>query len=234
MSSYGYSATRPQQKPAQSPDTTRLTQFLAEILSVGCIKGFRNFHMYVRGREELLIRLHTGAINNANVYQINARDAVSSMKQGAPLSGPLDPDTEQDAGVTTFLIAAYARYGQPFAWPRTKSERVAKIREEQHLEPDMPINLKSTANWSQQGVKLFEIIDDITALVMQPPPFNPFAVDHKYFETLPVEESIIRIGAMMEFLQQVYAADHAYSDDVLQDMKQLQAKLFRDFSRLPQ
>ena len=63
------------------------------------------------------------------------------------------------------------------------------------------------------GTKLFEIVHELTTLVIQPPPHNPFAIDFQYFDTLPTEERVIRIAAMVDFLQHVYAGEHAYADE---------------------
>ena len=48
---------------------------------------------------------------------------------------------------------------------------------------------------------------------MYPAPLNPFAVDFKYFEGLPLVQRVIATGAMAHFLQKVVASgDHAYND----------------------
>ena len=47
---------------------------------------------------------------------------------------------------------------------------------------------------------------------MHPSPLNPFAVDFKYFEGLPLVQRVIATGAMAHFLQKVVASgDHAYN-----------------------
>ncbi|KAJ3055758.1 hypothetical protein HK097_009411 [Rhizophlyctis rosea] len=79
---------------------------------------------------------------------------------------------------------------------------------------------------------MFDLIDELVTLILQPPPFNPFSVDRQYFTTLTPEESVVRIAATVDFLNQVYATDHVYADEVLQDIKYLQAKQFKDLSHL--
>lgn len=47
---------------------------------------------------------------------------------------------------------------------------------------------------------------------MYPAPLNPFAIDFKYFEGLPLVQRVIATGAMAHFLQKVVASgDHAYN-----------------------
>ena len=47
---------------------------------------------------------------------------------------------------------------------------------------------------------------------MCPSPLNPFAIDFKYFEGLPLVHRVIASGAMAHFLQKVVTSgDHAYN-----------------------
>lgn len=49
-------------------------------------------------------------------------------------------------------------------------------------------------------------------MCMYPRPLNPFAVDYRYFDTLPLAERIIATGATVNFLQDVLAAgDHPFN-----------------------
>ena len=60
--------------------------------------------------------------------------------------------------------------------------------------------------------KLWDIIAEVVKLCMYPAPLNPFAVDFKYFEGLPLVQRVIATGAMAHFLQKVVASgDHAYN-----------------------
>ena len=53
---------------------------------------------------------------------------------------------------------------------------------------------------------------EVVKLCMYPSPLNPFAVDFKYFEGLPLAQRVIATGAMAHFLQKVVASgDHAYN-----------------------
>ena len=69
-------------------------------------------------------------------------------------------------------------------------------------------------NWnvSLSDTKLWDIMAEVVKLCMYPSPLNPFAVDFKYFEGLPLAQRVIATGAMAHFLQKVVASgDHAYN-----------------------
>lgn len=62
------------------------------------------------------------------------------------------------------------------------------------------------------GTKLWEIIAEVVHMCMFPSPLNPFAVDHRYFNSLPLAERIIATGAMANFLQEILAdGNHPYN-----------------------
>lgn len=62
------------------------------------------------------------------------------------------------------------------------------------------------------GTKLWEIIAEVVHMCMFPSPLNPFAVDRRYFDSLPLAERIIATGAMANFLQEILAdGNHPYN-----------------------
>lgn len=66
--------------------------------------------------------------------------------------------------------------------------------------------------FNHSDTKLWDIIAEVVKLCMHPSPLNPFAVDFKYFEGLPLVQRVIATGAMAHFLQKVVASgDHAYN-----------------------
>ncbi|KAJ3281647.1 hypothetical protein HK104_011353 [Borealophlyctis nickersoniae] len=136
---------------------------------------------------------------------------------------------EQDDSKVSFLIAGYARYGQPFVWLRSDQRKLVKQQHEQ-MEPDMPLKLVSTNNWASQGSRLIDIISEILSLVLLPAPFNPFAVNHALFSSLPVEESLVCTAAMLDFLSGIFLLDPVYSDHVLEDIKLLQQRQFKELA----
>ena len=74
------------------------------------------------------------------------------------------------------------------------------------------IILADDLNISLSDTKLWDIMAEVVKLCMYPSPLNPFAVDFKYFEGLPLAQRVIATGAMAHFLQKVVASgDHAYN-----------------------
>ena len=72
--------------------------------------------------------------------------------------------------------------------------------------------LADDLNVSLSDTKLWDIMAEVVKLCMYPSPLNPFAVDFKYFEGLPLAQRVIATGAMAHFLQKVVASgDHAYN-----------------------
>ena len=72
--------------------------------------------------------------------------------------------------------------------------------------------LADDLNISLSDTKLWDIMAEVVKLCMYPSPLNPFAVDFKYFEGLPLAQRVIATGAMAHFLQKVVASgDHAYN-----------------------
>ncbi|RUP48560.1 hypothetical protein BC936DRAFT_144393 [Jimgerdemannia flammicorona] len=64
-------------------ETIRLGTFLADCLTVGCLKGFRHFEVYLRGREELLLRVYNNSHRTGTAeYRINK----SHLPNSAPLA----------------------------------------------------------------------------------------------------------------------------------------------------
>ena len=65
---------------------------------------------------------------------------------------------------------------------------------------------------SLADTKLWDILCEIVKLCMYPSPLNPFAVDLKYFDGLPLAERVIATGAMASFLQKVVCSgEHNYN-----------------------
>ena len=53
-----------------------------------------------------------------------------------------------------FLIAAYARYSRPYVWVRSNHERIISVSDsatQYQSEKDYPLNLTSTAKWTEEG-----------------------------------------------------------------------------------
>jgi hypothetical protein len=71
---------------------------------------------------------------------------------------------------------------------------------------------------------------------MFPSPLNPFAVDHRYFDSLPLAERIIATGAMANLLQEILAnGNHPYNarGRVLYHVENYTAELVNASFQLP-
>ncbi|CAG8633722.1 4502_t:CDS:2, partial [Cetraspora pellucida] len=195
-------------------ETLRLSAFLADCLSAGCLKGFKHFEVYLRGREELLLRVYIdGQKRNSTEescrlkynslslakFQSNAlfspktRRTLSNgsefLEMTLPPSSPLDEELEKDESNHVFLIAGYARYKCPYVWLRSNHKRLIQLQDDQKLETDNPLKLDTIAAWKTQDIKLWDIIAEVITLSLSPPPENPFEINHAYYDTLPLEES---------------------------------------------
>ncbi|CAJ0845085.1 6945_t:CDS:2, partial [Entrophospora sp. SA101] len=176
-------------------ESIRLSAFLLDCLAVGCLKGFKRFELYLRGREELLLRVYIvhKSTNGSSIVDGNEKtsstiyessrikynslslakshhDALFSPKTRRT---PLDNDLSKDESNIVFLIAGYARY---------------------------------------KYIKLWDIIEEVITLSLNIAPENPFEINHSYYDTLPVEECAVSTGAMIDFLQKVYIKDTNYAN----------------------
>ncbi|CAG8511055.1 15070_t:CDS:2 [Funneliformis mosseae] len=242
---------------SMKPETIRLSVFLADCLSVGCLKGFKHFEVYLRGREELLLRVYIDSNNKTNsnlesnrlnynslslaksqsnaLFSPKTRRTLSNgfdMDIILPPSSPLDKDLEKDETNHAFLIAGYARYKCPYVWLRSNHKRLIQLQDDQKLETDNPLKLDTIAAWKARDIKLWDIIAEVITLCLDKAPENPFEIDHSYYDTLPIEEMAVSTGAMVDFLQKVYLNDTPYASNVFEDIKQLQQRHFIAFEEM--
>ncbi|TPX63317.1 hypothetical protein SpCBS45565_g06683 [Spizellomyces sp. 'palustris'] len=226
-----YSQQQPQQDPA------RLATALADLVVIGGLKGFKHFDTCLRGREELILQVKTSAsqkclpFSNSVDIALSQRQASSRrVQKGNAMSvqSPSDQDLENDSQNISVLLAVYARYGRPYVWLRSKHGQ--RFRGTDHAQEDdsMPIQLDTTAQWFEKNLALHDIIEQVVSMSVQPPPANPFAVDIGSISNLPPEETIIRAGALISFLQKIYHRDPSYATEVLSDISTLQRIMFTD------
>ncbi|KAL7753321.1 hypothetical protein RI367_001096 [Sorochytrium milnesiophthora] len=253
-------------------ETSKLNAFLSECLAVGCLKGFKYYELYLRGREELLLRVYnvaatkgsmsrqpssmdlarshskgnlslksqkrfvTNAIATAMpqmtlVFPPNIRLLWSMSMEALPPASPCDRELEKDSSKTAFLIAGYARYKCPYVWLRTNHTRFKRFQESAKV--DDPLKLETVNSWkTSDDVKASDIIAELISITVQPPPKNPFAVDHTFYDTLPLEESLVCVSAMIDFLQKVYIRDTPYAEEVFADLQLLQSRHWDEFGEL--
>ncbi|KAJ1914672.1 hypothetical protein IWQ60_008732 [Tieghemiomyces parasiticus] len=150
-----------------------------------------------------------------------------------PPKSCIDRDLERDDRYTSFLIAAYGRYRCPYVWLRSHHERLIRIKENQKLETDNPLKLESTSCWKQFDIRPWDIIVEVVCLTLRPQPENPFAIDHAYFDHLPLEEAVVRTGAMVKFLQRMSVRHYYFSEThLVEDLEKLQLKHYDAFCEL--
>ncbi|RHZ65109.1 hypothetical protein Glove_319g127 [Diversispora epigaea] len=238
-------------------ETLRLSSFLEDCLSLGCLKGFKHFEVYLRGREELLLRVYIdsnpiklaeGCRRNYNSLSLvkSQNNALFAPKTRRTLSdednylnmnflpsSPLDKELEKEESNHVFLVAGYAKYKCPYVWLRSNHKRLIQLQDNQKIETDNPLKLETIAAWNNQDIKLWDIIAEVITLSLTPQaPENPFEVDHSYYDTLPLEECAVSTGAMVGFLQKVYLKDTSYADKVFEDIKLLQQRHFTAFDEM--
>ncbi|KAJ3141706.1 hypothetical protein HDU90_006049 [Geranomyces variabilis] len=184
-----------------------MTATLADLLTIGSLRGFKHFEVTSRGREELILRVRNAVEANTPPFA-NSVSIAASCSHGDGQLRPgnaksvrsiTDEELYQDTNFTSFLIAAYARYGCPLVWPRSPRSR---LREHHPADdPTMPLQLSITADWFKRDITLFDVLEYVLKATL---PIgaarSPFAVDMTCFSTLPPEEAIVRAGAMIHFL----------------------------------
>ncbi|CAG8785357.1 1076_t:CDS:2, partial [Acaulospora morrowiae] len=132
-----------------------------------------------------------------------------------------------------FLIAGYPKYKCPYVWLRSNHKQLIQLQDDQRLETDNPLKLDTIEAWKNQDIKLWDIVAEVMTISLTPlAPENPFEVDHSYYDTLPLEECVVRTGAMVYFLQNVYLKDTTYADKIFEDIKLLQQRHFASFEEL--
>ncbi|KAK9728897.1 hypothetical protein K7432_000720 [Basidiobolus ranarum] len=235
----------------QVGDTKKLSEFLADLFTIGSLKGFQHFELYLCGREELLLRVNNQREVSptkrgfSSAFQIAKTQKATNLSHktqrllrattlGPTLPATIPLDHELNQTQTTFLIAGYARYKRPYVWLRSNHKKLLKLEIDptKHKDGDNPLKLVTISDWRSKETKVWDIISEVILLTQEPPPTNPFAVDHDYFDSLPVEESVFATGALISVLQKIYLSNFPYADQVMNDIKQLHQRHYTDFGEL--
>eukprot|EP00127_Corallochytrium_limacisporum_P003689 Clim_evm21s152 gene=Clim_evmTU21s152 len=223
--------------PGSPKKSSPLSAFLREMLKLGSLQGFKYFTTYLRGREELLL---TVLDQKETVYESSASYAHlalstrsmnnlnSATKPTVMPASPSENEMVYHENAITFLVAAYARYQAPYVWVRTNHERllskyihnpavtVETLR-------DRPLKLRSTLQWSNREVPLWEVVSEAIGVAYSVPPSNPFAIDYKVLEDMEPAYRILATSGLMEFLFKVYTEGSArYIAKVWEDLVELQ------------
>ncbi|XP_057709757.1 uncharacterized protein si:dkey-19b23.7 isoform X2 [Corythoichthys intestinalis] len=141
---------------------------------------------------------------------------------------PASPSEQEmavpEVNCTLFLLAGYVKYGRPHAWIRSNHERLVSIQGTDSMVRDTPMKLKSITDWQTRGIRVWDVVSELVCLCMVPFPSNPFALDTRYIQSLPVPERFLATGALLNFLE-TYAVcgnrDELHYDKVLEEVKPL-------------
>jgi hypothetical protein len=83
----------------------------------------------------------------------------------------------------------------------------------QQTSSDVPLKLESTTQWTtSEPVYLADVIAELVGLTLSLAPENPFAVDHGYLDGLPLEESVLLSGALVEFLSGIWTRGGPFAE----------------------
>ncbi|XP_058250121.1 uncharacterized protein si:dkey-19b23.7 isoform X1 [Hemibagrus wyckioides] len=138
---------------------------------------------------------------------------------------------------TLFLLAGYAKYGQPYAWIRSNHERLMNIRGADSTAKDTPMKLKSITDWvlTSQGTRVWDVVNELVGLCTMPPPDNPFSLDMCYLHTLPLPERFLATGALLNFLEMIVVQGNrkeTFYDLVVEEIKSLRQLHFQSLTEL--
>ncbi|XP_040038883.1 uncharacterized protein LOC120822951 isoform X2 [Gasterosteus aculeatus] len=129
-----------------------------------------------------------------------------------------------EVNCTLFLLAGYVRYGRPYAWIRSNHERLVNIGGTDSMVKDTPMKLKSIADWQTRGIRAWDVISELVCLCTVPSPTNPFALDARYIQGLPLHERFLVTGALLSFLEMYVVhgdRDELHYDKVVEEVKPL-------------
>ncbi|CAL8327676.1 unnamed protein product [Lota lota] len=129
-----------------------------------------------------------------------------------------------EVNCTLFLLAGYAKYGRPYAWIRSNHERLVNIGGVDSMVRDTPMKLKSVTDWQTQEVRIWDVVNELVCLCTNPSPSNPFALDVRYVQNLPLPERFLVTGALLNFLETYVVhgnKDELHYDRVVEEVKAL-------------
>eukprot|EP00741_Cyanophora_paradoxa_P021271 tig00021348_g20531.t1 len=129
-----------------------MDQFCKDSLRFGCLKGFKYFSLYLRGREELLVTV-TNKAERSDAPFSPSKPSPSratyfhSLDDGLPPASPSEREAADAApsDETVFLIGGYARYKCPYVWLRSNHSRLRSSRGP--ADKDLPLKLQTTEQW---------------------------------------------------------------------------------------
>ncbi|KAI7790680.1 hypothetical protein IRJ41_017183, partial [Triplophysa rosa] len=175
------------------------------------------------------------------------KQTPSATQQQTPSRGcdshllPASPSEREiavpEVNCTLFLLAGYAKYGQPYSWIRSNHERLVNIGGTDTLVKDTPMKLKSITDWisAPEGTHAWDIVNELVGLCTMPPPDNPFSLDMRYLQTLSLPERFLVTGALLNFLEMIVVQgnrEELFYDLVVAELKPLRQLHFKSLSEV--
>uniref|UniRef100_A0A3Q2QU08 Si:dkey-19b23.7 n=1 Tax=Fundulus heteroclitus TaxID=8078 RepID=A0A3Q2QU08_FUNHE len=228
----------------------KLQHFLNDLALLGSLQGFKYFQPWLRGKEELLLTV----LSSARGASRPARPSPSEGEIAVPVSASsrsTSPSShlsyalntfrsscsfpQQEVNCTLFLLAGYVKYGRPYAWIRSNHERLVNIGGMDSMVRDTPMKLKSITDWQTRGIRVWDVVSELVCLCTVPSPSNPFALDMRYIQSLPLQDRFLVTGALLSFLEMylVYGnRDELHYDKVVEEVKPLRRLHFQSLLEL--
>eukprot|EP00756_Hemistasia_phaeocysticola_P050120 Hpha_TRINITY_DN24791_c0_g1::TRINITY_DN24791_c0_g1_i1::g.110267::m.110267 len=212
----------PNGRPSSGSNASReerkfnMDKLASETRKFGTTCGFRYFHCYLRGKEELVVN-----VRGSPSHPIADSVRFVAVEHGHAPASPASKRVEGKPDEVPYLVSAYARYERPMGWCRVMSPHfsfafethqgwssVGNWHKQGKSEYDAPLVTKSFVEWPQRAreIGLKDFVCDLVNQTLSPPPENPLEVA---FETLAITRgpadprALAEVAALMQQLQQV-------------------------------
>jgi len=220
------------------PDKRKMLLFSQQMQFIGCQQGFKHISLYLRSPEELMV---TVANNNTNAKDI-ADDKLDQVNFDAGLADSNHPPSSpcvhaqsyEDEEYTVYLIGCYEKYLRPFVWLRTGHGRlIERLEIVGPVDRDSPLDLYSVTDYMSEEVSVWDMIAEVVLLTTEPPPANPFEIDHAALDLLPHTQQALLTGSLLHVLSSLLGKVSKWATEaVLKDIKHLSTRHVHHLSSL--
>ncbi|TNN71930.1 hypothetical protein EYF80_017718 [Liparis tanakae] len=116
------------------------------------------------------------------------------------------------------------KYFQP--WLRGKEELLLTVVNEDlgWRSPGFAVSRASSYSSTSSCIRVWDVISELVCLCTVPSPSNPFALDVRYIQSLPLPDRFLVTGALLNFLEMyvVYGnRDELHYDKVVEEVRPL-------------